>query len=137
MTLSCNQAFGQGHIYHHRGSTSSNLRAGRNDSSSGLAHSICINFLVGLLPAASPLNNCRAGWIGASGGNKNTGDTLSRCVKVSLWLLMESGEAQSSRPGGKVSHSTEVPINVDFLSEVVCAQFNHFHCSAIKKIKAH
>lgn len=98
MTLSCNRAFGQGHIYHHRGSTSSNLRAGRNDSSSGLAHSICINFLIGLLPAASPLNNCRAGWIGAGGGNKNIGDTLSRRVKVSLWLSMESAGLRAHVP---------------------------------------
>jgi len=84
MTLSCNQASGEANIYHH-GSTSSNVHAGRRDSSEYLTHWICINHLIGLLPAASPVNNCWAGLRGTSGGI-----TLYACHPVENNLLETS-----------------------------------------------
>lgn len=97
MSLSCNQVFGWGHIYHHCGLTSSNLRAGRHDSSKNLPHSLCINPLIGLLPAASPVNNCRSGL---------RGKTLYVCHPVEKTLnLLRRAMGSKCRIWGKRSLS--------------------------------
>lgn len=83
-------------------------RGGGPDSSKYLTHSICINPLIGLLPAASPVNNCWAGMRGTSGGR-----TLYACHPVEknvLVTLCGEQRAQNSAAGGggKVTFRTEL-----------------------------
>lgn len=132
MTLSCNQAFGWGHVYHHCGSTSSNLRAGRHDSWKYLAHSICINPLIGLLPAASPVNNCWAGLRGTSGG-KNTVRMPPRWEKWFVTFLRRAADSKLCIKGEKkVTFRTELLFQTN--QSQVCVEALH---SSTSKVACH
>lgn len=65
----------------------------------GLAHSICINLLIGLLPAASPVNNCWASLIWTSGGK--TLWTSSPGEKNAFVTSKGEQKAQTSHLGKK------------------------------------